>query len=147
MHTPPFYKADFVGMHVRVIERRGNPCIQPELQRHFYSWYRLIVLTTTPENKHIAPGYWHIKLVTVKPSWNPLIKEEYNDAHVIIVNTDEVITDICYGVDVVSGSPVDVIGLTMTSMEDGFKYLAEIRIQHGARPLFPMRKIITNAVP
>ncbi len=139
VRTPLLYKADFEGMRVRVIEQRGNPCTQPELREHFYPWYKTVNLFTTPQNRHVASGYWHMKLVMVKPSWNIALKQRYHDKHALIIGIDEVITHISYAVDIVDGRVMDTVDLTLKSMDDGFKYLASIRIEHGAIPLVRMK--------
>lgn len=140
-------RATFVGLHVRISAHKGNPCKQPELQHHFVPRYLMVTLTTTADNKHLAAGYWHLKLVYVKTSWNPIVKSFYTDKHAIVIGTDEIITNITYGIDIIKGAPTDVVGLTLKSLEDGFSYLAEVRLAHGAKPLFPMKPSPLNATP
>lgn len=139
MHTTPLYRANFVGMTVRVIEQKGNPCRQPELQRHFHSHHKLVLLTTTLENEHIAAGYWHVKLATVKDSWNPVVKNQFTDPHTIIIGNDEAVIGATYGVDIIKGMPADIVELRLKSMCDAFEYLIAIRIHHGMKPLIPMQ--------
>lgn len=80
-----------------------------------------------------------MKLVMVKPSWNIALKQRYHDKHAIIIGIDEVITHISYAVNIVDGRVMDTVDLTLKSMDDGFKYLASIRIEHGAIPLVRMK--------
>jgi hypothetical protein len=145
MRTTPVYKANFTGMRVRIIEKQGNPCHQPNLRHHFDSRYKMILITTTQSNKDIEPGYWHFKLVTTKQSWNALVRSQYHEPSTMVVGTNEVIIDMAYVVAIVQGLPSDVLEIKMKSLKDGFEYVVRIFIPHGMKPPVPMRKHTTNA--
>lgn len=145
MHTPPLYKADFTGMRVRIIEKQGIPCQQANLRHHFHPRYKMVLITTTPDNKDIEPGYWYFRLVTTKPSWNAPARSQYQEPSTMVVGIDEVIIDMTYVVAIVRGLPSDVIEIKMKSLEDGFEYFVRIFIHHGSKPPVPMKKLTTNA--
>lgn len=145
MHTPPLYKADFTGMRVRIIEKQGIPCQQPDLRHHFHPRYKMVIITTTPDNKVIEPGYWCFRLVTTKRSWNAPASSQYHEPRTMVVGIDEVIVDITHVIAQVQGQLSDVIKIKMKSLEDGFEYFVRIFISHGTKPPVPMKGLVTNA--
>ena len=128
----PIFEAKFVGLHIRIIERKGNPCSNPALQQHYRFGYKLALITTTRDNPSIHSGHYSVKLVRVQPSWNPDIQKEHDPkAVVVIVRDDEIIADIDYFITRYNGMDADKIIFTFRSTVDFLNRQSPIYINHN----------------
>ncbi len=129
MNTLIFHER-LAGFELKVRERDRNPFPKSLHCRHFEKGYLFVACRTTDEHPVLLPGIMPVKIVTVKPSWNPALRKELEDKRLLIISKDEVLLSAYSQVSDLDGAAVDMVVLVFCSTVDQIKRALPIIIEH-----------------
>lgn len=133
------FRVSFPGIRIRIIDKKGNPCTQPELQRHFHVGYKHVQIDITEDNEFMTPGHWPFKLVYVKPTWNVKLREQCTDPFFAVIQPDEIVIGVGHRQDVINGLDVELIVLFLYEVGIGYINMQPIYLPHRAQLRLPAK--------
>ena len=126
---PALFCKNFPGVHISIREINKHPCPYLEVAKHVNAGYRLVQFKITDDNPFVNPSFQWLKLITVKPSWNVKLRDQY--PHFIAIEREDVILDIGYALGKHEGAVVDLVLITMKNLYDGTQTHRKAFIKHS----------------
>lgn len=125
---PTLFFKNFPGIHISITEIDEHPCPSLEVAKHINVGYRLVEFRITDDNPFVNPSLQWLKFITVKPSWNIKLRDQY--PHFIAIEREDVILNIRYELGKYDGVVVDLVIFTVKNLCDGTQTNRKAFIKH-----------------
>lgn len=76
----------------------------------------------------MTPGYYTVKLITVKPTWNIKLSEQV--ANILTVEKEDIILDLDYSSGEYNGATGDFVIFTLKNLRDGIRTYQKAFLRH-----------------